>query len=679
MRTSLLLLTASLIATLTPSAHAHRPPPPSRTVTFTDIAADGGAGIDYRRAPSTRYETIRGYQEAGGIAPEQLPLSPLKARGAPGVALFDYDRDGDLDIYVTNGPGHPNSLYRNQLIPRGKLRFVDVATRAGVDATEADSTGTCFGDIDNDGDQDLMVLAFNAPHSLFENNGDGTFRDISETSGISANEGAMSCAMGDVDGDGLLDIAIANISNLENILAFVADPFLYNIPNQLYTNDGNNRFADVSDSSGILELDGIPAGAATMTWAVSIIDIDQDGDQDIVFADDQAGMPNTEQGGIDRGYLQLLENDGTGRFSARAITPTGEWMGLAFADLNCDGHLDIFSSNFGDYGFTAGNPSYVLGDSTSRWFLGSADGSYRDPGVGKLIATPFGWGASAFDYDNDGDADLLFHGGMDVVTALDMSNAGALLQNRGCSARFVRDATALKNSTEHGRRTVQGLAVGDLDLDGFVDIVSVSSVDASESLTPQPYGVEYGSPFDEDGLFLPLFVPTPTSFQWTGTTLEDGTLSVEISSADNGNGSVAVDTVGTLGLTEAGVVNRDGIGATVTFTPHRGKSSIQPVLAGSSYASQDSLTRHFGLGHASHGTVDILWPGGTRNRLYNVKRSERITMPEIPCSYDAEWSSRRAYRRCVRTAVRQLVTKDVVSRRFGARLIKSAMRAYRSR
>ncbi|MEO1231141.1 MAG: CRTAC1 family protein [Myxococcota bacterium] len=667
-RTPLLLTLLVLVGV---PAHAHRP----RGVTFTDVAIHPSSGLDYRRTPSARYQVIRSYQDAGGFDAALLPVSPLKARGAPGVALLDYDGDGDLDIYVTNGPGTPNSLFRNEFAQTGRVEFEDVGVAAGVDATGSDGTGACFGDIDNDGDPDLLVLAFNGPHSLFENDGRGSFRDLSATSGITWAPGAMSCAMGDVDGDGQLDIAIANISDLENILAFAADPFIYNIPNQLFVNAGQGRFRDASSNSGILDVDGVPAGVATMTWAVTMADMDLDGDLDIVFADDQAAWPNAAQGGVDRGYLQLYENDGTGHFVPRAISGPGEWMGLAIADLNCDGHLDVFASNFGDYGFSR-NPSYALGDSTSRWFLGGPGLNYSDPGVGALVATPFGWGASAFDYDNDGDVDLLFHGGMDLITDLDMSNAGALLENQGCRGHFDRDARALARSTNHGRRTVQGLAVGDLNLDGFQDIVSVSSVDAPANVAPEVYPASWGSDFDADGKFLSLFVPGGAGFAWEGVMLEDGSLSVEINGG-HGNRSVSFDLVGTVGITRAGCAPRDGIGAVVRFTPDRGLPVMKPVLGGSSYASQDSLTAHFGVGRARRGTVEVLWPGGVRNRLYGVEAGERLLLPEIPCAFDDPDTRGPAYRRCVREALRDLRWSGLITRREAQRLRGSAFRAFR--
>jgi hypothetical protein len=126
-------------------------------VTYKDIAADGGAGITYQRTKSANDAQLEAIKKNGPFDFTKITNRtsiPVKSRGAPGTALLDFDKDGDLDIYVTNGPGTPNSLYSNQLKEKGVVEFEDVGIVAGVDATDQDSTGVCFGDIDNDGDED---------------------------------------------------------------------------------------------------------------------------------------------------------------------------------------------------------------------------------------------------------------------------------------------------------------------------------------------------------------------------------------------------------------------------------------------------------------------------------------------------------------------------------------------
>jgi len=313
------------------------------------------------------------------------------------VAILDYDGDGDLDIYVTNGPGAANSLYSNQLEETGQLTFVDVAEAAGVAATDQDSNGVSYGDIDNDGDHDLLVLGAGEANRLFENLGDGTFVDITAASGMGEdNRYSSSASMGDVNGDGWLDIVVANSFDWDNQIPINSEPFALNDHNQLFLNRGNNTFVDVSATSGIENLtgfgEGVPDGGATITWAIAMVDYDLDGDLDIIHADDQAAIPIGELGGVDRGLLHVLQNDGTGNFTdvtaSVNLNVPGGWMGLSFADFNADGNMDILGSNFGEI---SSNPVITF-PASSRWFLGQDDGTFTDPGVGSLVATGFGWG-----------------------------------------------------------------------------------------------------------------------------------------------------------------------------------------------------------------------------------------------------------------------------------------------
>ncbi|MCG8457262.1 MAG: CRTAC1 family protein, partial [Holophagales bacterium] len=572
--------------------------------------------------------------------------------------------------------------------------------------TAQDSSGVCFGDIDNDGDHDLLVLSNFDDNKLFENNGNGTFTDISAVSGLGgAGSSSVSCSFGDVDNDGLLDVVIGNNSvDMGNGLALVV-PFDFNQHNQLFENVGGNSFVDVSASSGITnnkgffpplpEFDGSPG----LTWAVALVDVDQDGDVDYVSADDQAGVPFFRDGGIDRGLIHVFQNDGTGRFTdvTGSLTPAspGAWMGLSFGDINADGELDLFGTNVGDYAITpttALDPQwldsaiYFLGDLSSRWYLGAGGGAMTDPGLGPLVSTHFGWGTSMSDYDNDGDTDIFMHGGLYFPVVIHGS-PGSILQNDG-TGTFRRDATALAGSTDHQTRTVQGVAMGDLDGNGFEDIVSVSSFDvpAESQVT---WNHTWGSAFD-GGRYLQLFTPTGDlsgDAIYSGVLLREGTLSVELNNGENGNDSIQVRTLGTIGITTRGTVNRDGIGAVVKLTVHDddsdgdgegpgGRSALRPVIGGASYASQDSLTATFGLGSASRGTIDVLWPGGVRNRLVHVEGGEEVLFPEIPCSYDASWPSFGAYVYCVADSLDELVAAGVLGQSDRYRFLWSAIYAF---
>lgn len=660
-------------------------------VIFEDIAADGANGLDYARTPSATISIFDAFVASGIYSFADLPLSPMKPHGAPGLAMLDYDGDGDLDLYVTNGPGSANSLFANQLADGGGVSFVDLAADAGVDATDQDSSGTCFGDIDNDGDPDLLVLSQYDTNRLFENNGDGTFTDISATAGLGGGQGSLSCSFGDVDGDGLLDVAVANISaDMSNSLSIVV-PFDFARHNQLFHNQGGNAFTDVSASAGIEGTSGFVSpifdGRPTPTWAIALVDIDQDGDVDLIQADDQGGVPFARDGGLDYGLIHWFENDGNGQFTDRTagagLAKPGSWMGLSFGDLDGDGELDFFGSNLGDYATTLLSPLdptysnfalYLQGDMASRWFYNDGVGGFADPGVGPLEATPFGWGTSIADYDNDGDSDILFHGGL-YFGPVAQGSPAALLENDG-SGTFDRDAVAFAGSTDHQARTVQGVAMGDLDGNGFPDMVSVSNFDVDPA-AQSTYNHAWGSPFDF-GRYGQVFTPTG---DFSGDGIYEGfetffgSLSVELNSG-NANGWVKVRTVGSVGLTEGAVVNRDGIGAVVRFERASGDAVLRPVLGGSSYASQDALEGTFGLGHDFHGTVEIRWPGGVRNRLYGVHPGETIIFPEIPCSYDGEWENPAQYVHCVRGALHDLVEAGAIPRHQRSRFYVGALLAF---
>lgn len=672
------------------------------SITFDDITTDAETGIRYQRVPSVSDAEFKQFKEesldpATPYTFERLLMSPLKSRGAPGTALLDYDNDGDLDIYVTNGPGASNSLYSNQLIESGNLAFVDVADAAGVGVTDQDSTGVCYGDTDNDGDEDLFVLGNSEPNRFFVND-DNQFIDSGTASGLGTDSfSSMSCAMGDIDGDGLLDIAVVNNFDMTDQYALIVEPFALNQPNQLFLNSGNNTFTDISDASGIRQLYWdipLPPDTRTLTWAVAMVDYDLDGDVDILMADDQAGiqpayvaeLPNVPPGiaAVDRGYIRIMQNNGQGDFTDVTFDANmnrfGAWMGFAFGDLNHDGQMDLFATNFGGYATqNFGGIFTTPSDFHSRWFLGQPDGSFTDPGVGSLAATPFGWGVGALDLENDGDTDIVYQGGHDVGMFIDAST-NAMLENDG-NANFSRNQTAFAESADHTRRIVHGLATGDLNQDGFVDIVSVANIDEPEPLPQVPYRELPGGPFDQDAFFIPIFAPMDetdpnTPFVWSGLELPNGSLSVEINSGHSPNNSLSVDTVGSVDITDMGTVNRDGIGAVIIVKPLHGLPAMSPVLGGSSYASQHELTQHFGLGSSHKANVEILWPGGVRNKLYHAQEDTTVLFPEIPCSYDGDWQNSREYRRCVRHSLRQLVNADVIGRRQMRKLYVGAIIAY---
>ncbi|MGD2115098.1 MAG: CRTAC1 family protein [Acidobacteriota bacterium] len=683
-------------------------------VTFTDIAEGGGAGITFSRTASPRdairSDILNGTPiSVGSFLLNARASSPQKAHGGPGIAVFDYDNDGDLDIYVTNGPGSANSLYASQLADSGSMTFVDQGTAAGVGATSQDSSGVCYGDIDNDGDHDLYVLGTGESNLLFENNGDGTFTDITTYSGAGGQDRhPVACSFGDVDNDGLLDLVVANTyGGCDNPLnpltgenvpcTWTGDPDdpaqtgwehrqpvfgasdTYSLMehNILLVNQGGNQFVDDSAASGIESVSGMSGpglSGAAFTWAIAMYDYDGDGNIDIHSADNLGSAADPV------GLHRMYNNDGLGNFTEKTgalnlDTEPGGWMGVAPADFNCDGTMDFFATNLGSY---LGGPTF-----TSRWYFQDSDGTYYAPGVGDLLRTPFGWGTSAFDYDNDGDDDIIYHGSVDILNLVMADNPGTLLRNDGeCSGTFSYDDQAIQR--DHLLRTVHGVATGDLNDDGFFDMLSVSSINIVPTPTYLPAwllaGGPIGSPFDDVSRFqnvltsraMPGFVVPVSPFPG----FPDGDLSVEINSADNGNGWAKVRLLGSAGTLAGGTVNRDGIGATVQFTPDGGNTQSLPVLGGSSYASQNALEVGFGLGDGAQGTVDVLWPGGVRNRLYAVGSGERILFPHIPCSYDGSWSNFGQYNSCVMQALNTYKDAGLITDAERNRFRDSAWQAY---
>lgn len=672
-----LLAAAAIVAPSTASADP---------ITYDDITLSSAAGITYRRAPSATKANWDAVKIKPFMSQAEINATPLKWRGAPGVAVLDYDGDGDLDLYVTNGPGRANSLYKSLFKETGELKFVDVAQEAGVAATDMDGTGVCYGDIDNDGDLDLFVLGRMENNRLFENDGTGHFTNITVKSKTAGGVlGHSSCAFGDVNGDGLLDIVVSNTFDMARQEAIFTNSFGYNHPNQLLVNKGDNVFEDRTASSGILQMYGVPPGDATISWSVALVDYDQDGDLDLFQADDQAATPPSAFAGKDRGFLQIWKNDGTGRFTnvtqQAGTAHAAQHMGLSFGDLNSDGFMDVFSTSVGDYLIPQFGLPVPPGIASTRWYLGlgAPGGAFVRPGAGPLGATPFGWSTAMFDYDNDADTDVVFYGNLDVGPFITADNPGVILANDG-NANLSWDKAATAQTHDKVRRgDVNALAIGDLNDDGFADIVHVSG----HYMTPTKLPLvranqQWGSVFDETAYVAPLFFPIgPNEWEWSGRETDEGFMGVQVSSASNGNGWVKVRVKGTKDLTTRGKNNRDGIGAVVKFTPDGGRTVMSPVLGGSGHSSQHSLVQGFGLGTTPKGTVDVLWPGGVKNRVYDVVNGETLTLPEIPCDYARTWSSGRTeYQSCVNGSVDQLYFRNVVTADEATRLRANAMRAY---
>jgi hypothetical protein len=675
------MLVSTLIGlALATPALAAGPVTPLGGITFHNMATAEN-GIAYERGPSTTKALVLELQQRGNASLGTLLFDyPMKSNGAAGVALLDYDGDGDVDLYVTDGPGKDNSLYRNRLAEDGHFSLELVPGAAGATATEQDSTGTCFGDIDNDGDEDLLVLGRQQEKRLFENQG-GQFVDITHRDGseIAHFDDATpaSCAMGDVNGDGLLDIFVGDTFDWASKAAIVFEPWALNEYNQLYLNQGGNRFKDVSAASGIQNFRDI-------TWGVTMFDWDGDGDVDILTANDQGAIPLFKYGGINRGFVRFYQNDGSAHFTdvtaKSGLTWPGDYMGFAVADYDGNGTIDFYATNVGDWIEILFGLPYTNGDLTSRWFLNDGKGHFADPGVNaEVLASGWSWGTSALDYDNDGDFDIVSYGGFDTGPIVDRSNPRTLLNNDG-HAHFHVDFNAYDGSVDALRRNDHGVATGDLNGDGFEDIVSVSDVEGASFFPTVAYPFGPGGPYQGKASLIPSWIPQPdATFTWSGVQLLPGTLAIEMNSGGNGNNSVNVETVGTVGITTGGTggkTNRDGIGSLVRFTKISGGTASQPILGGSSHASEDSLVAHFGLAKARRGMVEVVWQGGVRNRLYAVKAGERVRFPEIPCDFGIQWPNKTAYTTCVDKALGEIQSAGVLSAGEAARFRSSALHAY---
>lgn len=656
-------------------------------VVFDDIALD----LDYRRAPAANFpeliDLLEGSLVGDGLEFATIPENlPGRVRGIPGVAVFDYDNDGDLDLYATQGPGRAASLYSNKLMETGLVSFVDVAAAAGVEATDMDSWGVCYGDLDNDGDEDLILTGNGEPTRLYVNNGAGAF-DFKPGSGLGGgNTNSTGCGVGDIDGDGLLDVSVVNNWDQKDFAPCFRAALVDEVQhNQLFHNLGGNTFDDISATSGIQTLTankdamGNPLDIPGITWGHAMADVDLDGDIDILYADDQCEILPVKQGGpLDRGYVHVMLNDGYGNFVDHPMAEIPEssttWMSIAFGDYDCDGNMDMFLSSFGDYAFNNIGVPNDLGDHSSRWVLGRGDGTFEEVGLNpEITGTPFGWGNAALDYDNDGDQDVVFIGGLDQLLVNQSDNPGALLSNQGCTATFTAEIAAIP--TDYTRYNVQGLAEGDFDNDGFTDFATASNIRLPDDL-PLSVGQPVGSPFDATANFFAAFAPTDATLQfwrWLGVEYGEGELTIEMNSGDNGNHWISVTTIGTVGITPGSSTNRDGIGAVALVTPEGGNTVMRPVHVGN-YTSAHAREGNFGLGAADFATVEMRWQGGTRNKLYAVGHGESIDFPEIPCSFDGAYGQGE-YVQCLHTSLHDLKQAGVINHFEKIRFFISAILA----
>ncbi len=496
-----------------------------------------------------------------------------------GVAFLDFDNDGILDLFFTDGrtlDGAPATAHSRLYHGKGDGTFVDVTEKAGV-ARSGWGQGVAVGDYDNDGFDDIYVT-FYGSNVLFHNNGDGTFTDVTARAGVAAGGWSTSAAWADYDGDGRLDLYVARYIDFDPATAPLPGARVPGVNctyrgfavmcgprglkgqrDILYHNNGDGTFTDVTERAG---LDKSAYRGLGVVWG----DYDNDGRPDLFVAND--AQPNL-----------LYHNRGDGTFeevglvAGVAVDEDGReraGMGVDFADYDNDGWLDVAVGNF------AGEPCSL--------YRNRGDGTFVETtwtsGIGPPTVPLLTWGTRFFDYDNDGWKDLIFANGhvYPEVTArgLDETYAERLLlfRNKGGGA-FSLTGTA---AGEMWNRTwpARGLAVGDYDNDGDLDIV-VAVVNGP-----------------------PLLLRN-----------------------DGGNSShwLSLKLVGTRS-------NRDAIGARVTARVG-GRSIVEEVRSGGSYLSQSDLRVHFGLGaNTSIDALDIVWPSGTREGLGSVSGDRFLTVRE---------------------------------------------------
>ena len=443
------------------------PKPQAEPAAFVDVARDSGLVFKHENGMTGEFH----YAEMMG----------------PGVALFDYDNDGDLDVLVIQGgaldasaPGFGSvrnsaRLFRNDLAigPDGKrqLRFTDVTERSGL-VTRGYGMGVAIGDYDGDGWPDVFVTHFGSPHQLFHNNGDGTFTDVTARAGVGGDgRWGTSATFFDYDGDGRLDLFVANYVdftlknhkacfNNQSARDYCAPAAYRPQPDQLFRNRGDGMFEDVSRKSGIASGRGSGLG-------VVAFDANGDGRPDLFVAND--GNPN---------HLWINRGDGTfvneAELRGCAVNADGApraGMGIALGDFDGNATLDLFVTQLTREGGTL--------------YADAGKGRYQDrsaaAGVGAPTQPFTGFGTAFVDYDNDGWLDLVVANGAvqsveDQVRAKQpypLAQRSQLLRNAG-NGRFeevTRGAGLPFERTEVSR----GLAIGDLDNDGAVDIVIANS------------------------------------------------------------------------------------------------------------------------------------------------------------------------------------------------------------
>lgn len=452
-----------------------------------------------------------------------------------GQAFADVNGDGWLDLYLTDTEG-PNVLYINN----GDGTYGRSAHADQIALPLNFSGGAVFADYDNDGDPDLYVLNW-GKNALFRNDGDAGFTDVTDTAGVGDDSNGQTASWGDFNADGWTDLYVANWACSPRCGRPVEGD-----KDRLYQNNGDGTFTDVTNWLG-----GKTRGAG---FVANFVDYDNDGDQDIYLINDEFINP---VGNV------LWRNDGPGcdgwcfeDVSEQANADTFVMgMGLATADYDRDGDLDFYFSNAG--------PMVLLQNQGDGTFLDVADAT------GTLFPDGIGWGTVFLDYDNDGWTDL-YLGVMDNIATSAMN---PLFRNNS-------DGTFSDVGAESGAGSIGktiGVAYGDVDQDGWVDLV-VGNFDEGYHL----YRNQGAALYDHN---------------WV-----------------------------TFRLVGGGPVTMDAVGTRVTVQASDGRSQIQELINGASLGSGNALELYYGLGSATIASVEVRWLDGTVQTFDALPVNQMITL-----------------------------------------------------
>lgn len=706
---------------------------PTRTA-FATLKPSTPTAAPPTATPATQPVTVAGMEPVmpfTNIARDALGKNAFVNNWHPGSAFFDFDRDGDMDFYVTQAnadsefpeaPGGPNFLFRND----GENVFTEVSEELGADLALSNSTAVAACDFDNDGYQDLYVAGYgligdeldyrsavgdaaltNAiKDRLLRNVGGERFEDVTDNAfGESINvQSAITIACGDVNNDGWLDVFVGN--RLDQDFIRFDDPRHHGHYNRLYINNGDLTFRDVTDDAGLisppikmlspdgepmewmdpesgemvrgydaalLDMNGNRIGDPTgQTLASMFFDHDSDGDLDLWLADDGD-------------TLKVYRNDTDGetiKFASieeqMGVDSVGAWMGFALGDYDSDEDLDIFITNIGYHFLLYDVPpvpsgdcaySHAYGWGTCYHFLLRNDGVMNDEEVGivgdfknvapetgvatsrafppesldpnniladwedveqpaGLAAYDFGFGTAFFDYENDGDQDLYWLGAMggrgEGPNGFKYTGSGRMLRGDGAGQfeditveaqlldiqgvnygvldpndpEFDPDRQRMdRKFHENGK----GLAKCDLNGDGTVDLLGTNS----------------------NG---PVFIADKTIDFFRGP------LFLWMSNASQGNW-IKMKLTGRQGVDGTGS-NSDGIGARVRILADVDGSGelttqVQDVLGSSSFLSMNCIDLHFGIGSATKvDRIEVLWPSGVEQVVEDVEANQNVEIVE---------------------------------------------------